>query len=55
MFTEVINKIVLSSIDDKRMQSIDSTEKYAFGTSKDLLCKKEKNKCHNITKQCNNA
>ena len=35
--TEVINKITLSSNDDKRMQSIDSIETYAYGTSKDLI------------------
>ena len=33
------------------MQSIDSTEKYAHGTSKDLVCKKEEVKCNNIIKQ----
>ena len=35
VFTKEINKIVLSSNDDKRMQSIDSIETYAYGTSKD--------------------
>ena len=49
-FTEVINKIALSSSDDKRMQSIDLIETYAYGTSKDLICKKEKIK-RNIIKQ----
>ena len=34
-------KIGLSSNDDKRMQSIDSMETYAHGTSKDLVCKRE--------------
>ena len=42
IFTEVINKMVLSSIGDKRMQSVDAIEKYAYGTSKDLIRKKEK-------------
>ena len=32
VFTEVINKIVLCSNDDKRMQSIDSIETYAHKT-----------------------
>ena len=41
-FTEYINKIALSSNDDKRMQSIDSIETYAHGTSKDLVSEKEK-------------
>ena len=35
IFTEEINKIALSSNDDKRMQSIDSIETYAYGTRKD--------------------
>ena len=39
-FTEEINKIALSSNDDKRMQSIDSTETYAHEMSEDLICKK---------------
>ena len=40
VFTEEINKIALSSNDDKRMQSIDSIETYGYGTSKDLVSKK---------------
>ena len=39
--TEEINKIALSWNDDKRMQSIDSIEDYAYGTSKDLVSEKE--------------
>ena len=42
VFTEEINKIALSSDDDKRIQSINSIETYAYGMSKDLVCKKEK-------------
>ena len=42
-FTKVINKIPLSSNDDKRMRSIDLIETYAYGTSKDLTCKKKLN------------
>ena len=42
---------VLSSNDNKRMQSIDSIETYAYGTSKDLVSKKEDIKCNNIIKQ----
>ena len=34
VFTEEINKIAFSSNDDKRMQSIDSTETYTYGTSR---------------------
>ena len=51
VFTEEINKIPLSSNDDKRMQPIDSIETYAYETNKDLVCKKENIKCNNIIKQ----
>ena len=51
VFTEVIKKIALSSNEDKRMQSIDSIETYAYGTSKVLICKKEKIKRNNKTMQ----
>ena len=33
------------------MQSFDSMEKYAHGTSKDLVSEKEEIKCNNIVKQ----
>ena len=36
------------------MQSIDSIEIYAYGTSKDLVNKKEEIKCNNIIKQYKN-
>ena len=52
IFTEEINNIALRSNDDKRIKSIDSVGTYAYETSKDLISKKEKNKCDNITKQC---
>ena len=55
VFTEKINKIALSSSDDKRMQSIDSIETYAYGTSKDLICKEENIKRNNIRKQYKNV
>ena len=35
---------------DKRIQQIDSKETYAYGTSKDQVCIKEKSKCNNIIK-----
>ena len=35
IFTEEINEIALSSNEDKRMQSIDSIEIYAYGTTRD--------------------
>ena len=41
VFTEEIYKTQLSSNDDKRIESIYSAEKNE--TSKDLICKKEKN------------
>ena len=52
---EVINKIVLSSNDDEKMQSIDSIETYAYGTSKDIICKKEKSKSNVIIKEYENV
>ena len=47
MFTEEID---LSSNDDKRMQSFDLIETYAYGTSKDLVSEKEDIECNNIIK-----
>ena len=52
VFTEeCFYKIALSSNDDKRMQSIDLIETYAYATSKDLVSDKEEIKCNNIIKQ----
>ena len=34
VFTDEINKIALSSSDDKRIQSVDSIETYTYGTTK---------------------
>ena len=48
---KIINKTALSSDDDKRMQSTDSTETYAYRMNKNLLCKEEEIKCDNILKQ----
>ena len=53
-FTEQINKIALSSNDDKRIQSIDVIETYAYGMNKDLVCKKEEIECNNTIKQYKN-
>ena len=36
------------------MQSIDSIEIYAYGTSKDLVSQKEEIKCNNIIKRYKN-
>ena len=41
VFTEGINKIALSSNDDKIVQSIDLIETYSYRTSKDLVSKKK--------------
>ena len=37
LFTEKTKKITLSSIDDKRIQSIESKETYAYGMNKNLF------------------
>ena len=54
VFTEEINKIALSSNDDKRMQSIDSIETYPYGTSKGLVSEINLIKCNNIIKRYKN-
>ena len=51
VFTEEINEIALSSNYAKRMQSIDSIETHAYGTSKDLVSQKEEIKCNNMIKR----
>ena len=50
-FTEEINKIALSSNDDKKMQSIDLVETFAYAIKKDLVCSKPVIECNNRTKQ----
>ena len=50
-FTEKINKIALSSNDDKILQSIDSVKTNAYGLSKDIIWKKEKIKRISIIKR----
>ena len=54
VFTEEINKTSLISDDDERMQSIDSIETYAYGTSKDLVSEKEGIKRNDIKQQYKN-
>ena len=51
VFAKEINKIALTSSYDKRMQLIDLSETYRYGTRKDLICKKEKIQRNNIIKQ----
>ena len=41
LFTKEINKIALSSNDDKRIQTIDMIETYKYGTSKALISEKK--------------
>ena len=53
-FTEKINKIVLSSNDEKRIQSIDSIETYAYGANNDPVIEKNEIKCNNIIKRYKN-
>ena len=53
--TEEINKIVISSNDDKRIQSTDLIETCAYGTGKDSVVKKEEINFNNIMKQCKNV
>ena len=50
-----MKKIALSSVDDEKMKSIDSTEANAHGTRKDLVSKKEEIKCNNTIKQYKNV
>ena len=51
VFTEGINEIALSLIDDKRIQSIHSIETHTHGATKDLVNEKDKIECNNIIKQ----
>ena len=44
----------MGSNDNKRMQLTDSIETYAYGTSKDVVSKKEEIKCSNIIKRYKN-
>ena len=55
VFTEKINEITLSSNDDKRMQSFDSIETYAYGMNKNMVCEDEEIKCNNVTNQYKNV
>ena len=54
VFTEEVNKGVLSAVEDKRIQSIDPIETYAYGTNKDLVSGKENIKCKSTIKQYKN-
>ena len=54
MFNEEVNKIARVLAMMKKIQTIDSIETYAYGKSKDLVCKREEIKCSNIRKQYKN-
>ena len=41
VYTEEINKIALSSNDDKRLQTFDKITTYPYGTSAGKVCKAE--------------
>ena len=55
VFTEEINKIALSPNKGKRIQSIDSVEKYPHGMDKHFIWKNEKVKLINIIRQYKNV
>ena len=38
----------------KECNQIDLIETYAYGTNKDVICKKEEINCNNVIKQCIN-
>ena len=54
VFTDGINEIALCSNNDKRMQSINSIEIYAYGTSNNLVSTKEGTTCNSIIKRYKN-
>ena len=54
IFTAEINKIAWSANADKRIQSIDSVETYAYGTNKEIIDRKKEMKCNSIIKQYQN-
>ena len=41
MYTEEVNKIALSSNDDKRIQTFDKVTTYPYGTNVFMVCKNE--------------
>ena len=41
MYTEEVNKITLSSDDDKRLQTFDGIETYPYGTNVFKVCESE--------------
>ena len=51
----LLGQTAFSSNDDKILQSIDSAEVYAYGTSKDPVGEEEDIKCNNTIKQYKNG
>ena len=51
----LLKKFASSANNDKRKQLIDSIETYAYGTSKNLICKKGEIKCTDIIKSAENG
>ena len=41
MYTEEVNKIALSSNDDKRLQTFDKITTYPYGTNATIVCENE--------------
>ena len=50
VFTEEINKIASTLNNDKRIQSTDLIETYAYRKSKGIVIEKEEIKCSNVIK-----
>ena len=48
VYTEEINKISLSSNDDKRLQTYDRTKTYPYGTNSFKVCESEMLKCKRL-------
>ena len=55
VFIEEINKIALSSNDDKRKKNENSIETHPYRINKNLVCKEEEIKCNNIIKHYKNV
>ena len=51
VFNDKVNRIVLSTNDDKIMQLISSTKRHVYETNKEIIHRKEKLKCNNVIKQ----
>ena len=49
VYTEEVNKIALSSNDDKRLQTFDKVTTYLYGTNAFKVCESESQKTVNIS------